>query len=368
MKINNELRKLKFILLIPAGGLLVKVAALSPNIVEKLYSRGFYKVISQVISFFPSCFPFSLGEWGIAVLVIGLLASVFYCIFRIVKEKSNRLRIIANSILNLLVFCSVLYFSSVITFDLNYQRHTFSHISGLEVRPSSVNDLYETCRKIMANTNEARKKIKEDSNGVMKLSHSVSSTLKSAPKGYNIESKRYPELGGYYSIPKKVFFSKVLSMMGIQGIHNPFTQEANINVDMPVSFIPSTACHEMAHQRGFAREDEANFIAYLTCCRNPGPDFIYSGDLMALIYSMNALYDSDYKKWEQLQKGYSAGVIRDFKAYNRYWHRYEGPVQKANDAVNNAYLKANNQKDGTKSYGRMVDLLIAKYRKDGLND
>ncbi len=368
MKINKELSKIKFILLIPAGVLLVKAAALSPDISEKLYSRGFYKAISQIISFFPSCFPFSLGELGIIVLGIGLLASVFFCVLRIVKEKSNRLRIIVNSILNLLVICSVLYFSSVITFDLNYQRYTFSRISGLEVRPSTVNDLYETCRKIIANTNEARKKIKEDSNGVMKLSHSVSSTLKNAIKGYAIESRHYPELGGHYSIPKKVFFSKVLSMMGIQGIHNPFTQEANINVDMPVSFIPSTACHEMAHQRGFAREDEANFIAYLTCCRNPDPDFIYSGNLMALIYSMNALYAADYGKWEQLQKEYNSGVIRDYRAYNRYWHGYEGPVQKVNDAVNNAYLKANNQKDGIKSYGRMVDLLIAKYRKDGLKD
>ncbi|HPW41948.1 MAG TPA: DUF3810 family protein, partial [Bacillota bacterium] len=30
---------------------------------------------------------------------------------------------------------------------------------------------------------------------------------------------------------------------------------------------------------------------------------------------------------------------------------------------NDKYLKANNQKDGVKSYGRMVDLLIAEHRK-----
>jgi hypothetical protein len=32
------------------------------------------------------------------------------------------------------------------------------------------------------------------------------------------------------------------------------------------------------------------------------------------------------------------------------------------DAVNNTYLKSNNQEDGVKSYGRMVDLLLAERR------
>ena len=32
------------------------------------------------------------------------------------------------------------------------------------------------------------------------------------------------------------------------------------------------------------------------------------------------------------------------------------------DKVNDAYLKANDQADGTKSYGRVVDLLLAEYK------
>ena len=32
--------------------------------------------------------------------------------------------------------------------------------------------------------------------------------------------------------------------------------------------------------------------------------------------------------------------------------------------VNNAYLKANRQYDGVKSYGRVVDLLLAEWREE----
>ena len=45
-----------------------------------------------------------------------------------------------------------------------------------------------------------------------------------------------------------------------------------------------------------------------------------------------------------------------------HWAQYEGPVQEASNAANDAYLKANNQSDGMRSYGRMVDLLLAEQR------
>jgi 3-mercaptopyruvate sulfurtransferase SseA len=42
-----------------------------------------------------------------------------------------------------------------------------------------------------------------------------------------------------------------------------------------------------------------------------------------------------------------------------YWKRFEGPVEQASTQINNAYLQANLQKDGVRSYGRMLDLVLA---------
>jgi hypothetical protein len=65
----------------------------------------------------------------------------------------------------------------------------------------------------------------------------------------------------------------------------------------------------------------------------------------------------------KLSKNYSEGVRHDLTELNEFWEQYEGPVERTSNRINNTYLKANNQKDGVHSYGRMVDLLIAEHRQ-----
>ena len=39
--------------------------------------------------------------------------------------------------------------------------------------------------------------------------------------------------------------------------------------------------------------------------------------------------------------------------------RFTGPLQQAGSAINNAYIKSTGQPEGVRSYGRVVDLLLA---------
>ena len=64
------------------------------------------------------------------------------------------------------------------------------------------------------------------------------------------------------------------------------------------------------------------------------------------------------------RKGKSDALRRDIRSNNAYWKRYETPVSEVSDRVNDAYLKANGQENGLRSYGRMVDLLLAYYRDE----
>lgn len=154
-----------------------------------------------------------------------------------------------------------------------------------------------------------------------------------------------------------------MSYTGITGIYIPYTGEANVNINSTDFMLPSTVAHEMAHQRGFAREDEANYIAYLTCSMHPDRDFQYSGVMLALIYSMNALAENDIEAYKVLRSKYSEGVKNDLRYDAEFWAKYEGKTQEISNNVNNTYLKSNGQKDGVQSYGRMVDLLIAEYKE-----
>jgi hypothetical protein len=135
-----------------------------------------------------------------------------------------------------------------------------------------------------------------------------------------------------------------------------------VNVDIPPYQIPATMLHELVHLRGFMREDEANFISYLSCINSDFEDFAYSGTMLALTYSMNALYAEDPDAYAILRDTYSQEVRNDMIYSWNYWKNFDTKVAEVSNNINDAYLKANNQEDGVKSYGRMVDLLLAYYR------
>jgi len=151
-------------------------------------------------------------------------------------------------------------------------------------------------------------------------------------------------------------------MMNIAGIYVPFTFEATFNADMPHANIPHTMLHELAHFKGFMREDEANFIAYLASREMDSPAFRYSGVMLALIHTGNALFAADRDLYFELSGGLNDGVWRDFDYNRAYWQQFEGRVAEVATAMNDVYLRHNRQEDGVRSYGRMVDLLLADYR------
>jgi hypothetical protein len=68
-----------------------------------------------------------------------------------------------------------------------------------------------------------------------------------------------------------------MARAGISGIFIPFTGEPHYDAHQPASSLPFTLAHEMAHQRGFAFESEANFVAAVVCLRSDHPYIRHSG-------------------------------------------------------------------------------------------
>ena len=362
MKTIARYRKLILFLLLPIGMLLMYASSNVPHIVEGVYSTSFYRFLGQIISNVTGILPFSVGELAVVCFVFFIIYYLTRTILILLKPTANRKKTVTGFISNIFAAAGVIYFSFVLVWGLNYSRQPFSVIGRLEVRPASVNELAEMCEELIKTTNQLRTRIREDQAGVMILADSKHESLKRAFKGFEYASAAYPELGGSFGRPKPVFLSELMCYTGITGIYFPFTAEANVNMSNTASMLPATTCHEMAHQRGFAREDEANFIAYLTCKVHPDADYQYSGHLLALIHSMNALRSYDADRARSLGTKYSEGVRRDLRDIDLFWQKYEGPVEKISTSINNAYLKANMQNDGVYSYDRMVDLLLAEYR------
>ena len=351
------------IFLLPLGILLTQLSRMFPNLIEKFYSSLFYKIIANILSSITGFLPFSLAELIIVSFAFFLLWYISKTVLNLYKCKYKRLEILKNTFVNILFVLGVIYFSFQILWGFNYQRLTLNKIFQLNVRPSSSTELALLCENLINSSNSLRKKINENQDGVMELPYNKKYALKTAHLGYDKASLEYIQLKGNYGRPKAIFLSSPMSYTGITGFYFPFTNEANINMAQPDSFLPFTTAHEMAHQRGFAKEDEANYIAYIVCINHSDINFQYSGTFAALSYSFNALQKNDPKKYKQLILTCSTGVLNDFRYNQKFWDLYSGPIDKISDKVNDTYLKSQNQQSGTKSYGAMVDLLLAAYRK-----
>jgi len=385
------LRKRNMLLLLaPLGLLLTRWAKSSADVAEKVFATGIYKYLSQGMSFLTGWIPFSLMELIIIVGPVTVLVLIIRQIVRVFKVKKpacamsqyhrdimevqsvaeQRITLIVTMLQNLLCLAAVIYFGYVLLCGVNYHRYPVAYHLGLTVENSTVEELAGLYTELADKATELRTQLTtEDERGVYVLPYSERQLGKEAKKAYQEFSKEYPVFGGMYPVPKHVFFSRLMSWTEITGVFTPWTMEANVNIDISPYSIGSTMCHELAHLRGFMREDEANYISYRACMASDSLDLQYSGNMLALIHTGNALYRQDADRYFELYYAHiSPQVSYDLAANNEYWDQFEKPVVgettvgEIADKVNDAYLKANDQEDGTKSYGRVVDLLLAEYK------
>jgi hypothetical protein len=361
--LNRKLSKrYLLIFLLPLGWFLNNISMTFSHATEKYYSNGIYKVISRLIGIVLGWIPFSTAEILLPVLILTVLWRLGVLIKRIIRNRRDGWILLRNYLLNGLVVISLIYFSFIILWGLNYNRMSYSQITGLEIRPSSTEELIELTEALLDDVNTLRQGIEENESGVMIPFGGSKGGFARYAAGYKAAAQFVPELQGVYSRPKPLLFSPIIAYTNIWGIYSPFTVESNVNMKIPTPMLLSTMMHEIAHQAGFAREDEANYIAYLTCSLHPDIDFQYAGALFAVSYTMNAVYGQDKDAYRHLYERLDEGVKRDLAENAKYHEKYDGPIREAFSKSNDVYLKANNQKDGERSYGRMVDLLLAQYR------
>ena len=295
------------ILLIPLGIFFTEWAKNNVEVAEHVFARGIYRVCSQVVAVLTGWIPFSLAELIVAVGPIVIVALLIRQIVRAVhvkpanaeetedKENSGvgeqRFLLLMTAVQNLLCLVAVIFFVYVIGCGVNYHRYSANAYLGLEVRESSVEELSGLLIEIAQETAKLRNQLTtEDEKGVYVLPMSVRKLGKEAKRAYQNLAVQYPIFGGKYPAPKPVTASRLMSHTEITGVFTCWTMEANVNVDISPYSIGSTMCHELAHLRGFMREDEANYISILACRASDCVDLQYSGNMLALIYVCNALY------------------------------------------------------------------------------
>ncbi len=346
-------------ILLGAGGL---IAARYLSGFADFYGFSIYPVIVNIFGRISDIFPFSLGEIIVIAAVLILLAGIVYFIVQLIRRKGRRKRFLFSSAATLLTALSTVLFIFTYSCGINYQRKPFSAFSGLTVEKYSKEQVCEVLLYVIGEVNRLSEEVELDENGLCIVPDDITKRTAAA---MNKLSESYPALKSYYPDAKPVMLSELMCYGQIVGIFSSFSMEANFNTMDTTENMGHTICHELSHMSGFMREDEANFISYLAC-RDSGDTYLaYSGSFAAMIYLLNAYYPEASR--EEYAFVYSlipecARIQNQERAV--FWDKYDTDFGEAAEAINDVYLKINDQTDGTKSYGRVVDLLIADYYKN----
>ncbi len=350
-------------LLLLVAGLALRLTAPRFAVVRDAYAGTFYPLLARGLGALTGWVPFSLAEMGALVLAIGVLSSATSAVWHLVTGQRGLRNVAARGVVNLLALAGFGYGGTMLLWGGNYFRTPFAAEMLYDASPASALELRDLGRELVEAANETRGEVLEEA-GVMRLGDPPAHALGRARLGFERAAQSYePLTRGYAGRAKRSFLSSTgLAYLGLSGVFVPFTGEPTVNGLIPDASLPFTACHEIAHQMGYAREDEASFVGFLACKRHPDPDYRYSGYLAAARYVLAALREVSPEEHSALLERFRPEVRRDLAALRAFWERYESPVEEIGTRVNDLYLKAQGQATGTRSYGEMVDLLVAHRR------
>lgn len=308
------------------------------------YAHYIYPVLVLVIGGFFGLFPFSAVEIGLYLLLFVILVSIIKMIRQPVVLLIRGFFLV-----------SLLLFLYNLNCGVNYHAMSFSEYAGIETGTYSEDELRQLCEYLVQRINETETQ--------KRYADHKSEWIREGVTAMKTVGEEFPSLSGFYPRPKPVLVSWILSVQQLSGIYAPFTIEANYNSAMTDYHIPHTICHELSHLKGFMREDEANFIGYLACISSDDPAFQYSGYLTGFVYAGNALAKVNREAYYEIYQQLVEPVREDLRQNNEFWAKYEGRVAEVSTQWNDTYLKMNRQTDGVRSYGRMVDLMLAYDKK-----
>ncbi|MDT0557187.1 DUF3810 domain-containing protein [Ichthyenterobacterium sp. W332] len=353
-------KRLKIIL---AFGLVAQIIGLRflkyfPEFVETVYSNGIYKWISQLMHYAFGWLPFSFGDLFYTVGGILIIRWLILHRKRIFKDT-------VNWSIDILSTISILYFAFHALWAFNYYRLPLHQSLQLKATYSTESLMHVT-QNLIDRTNSIHNSLSLSDTLKIEYNFDKTELLNKVPLGYQELSKQYSHLAYNTKSIKRSLYSIPLTYMGFSGYLNPFTNEAQIDGLIPGFKYPSTASHEVAHQLGYAAENEANFIGSLAAIHHPDIYFRYSGYAFALNHCLGELYKRAPKQYDKFIEQINTGVLKNYNDVSLFWERYKNPLEPLFKTTYSGFLKANNQSAGIKSYSYVVALYVNYFEQSKL--
>lgn len=323
-----------------------------PEAVERYYSQQLYPIISSAQRCISSFFPFAIGDFLYALLIMYVLKTIVIFISRQKKTKKDYTAFGFKCV----NFLLITYISFKLLWGLNYARPRINKQLQISNKPYQKEQLLKLNVFFLQKLNALGKAVDSNFNYTPKELEDIAATA------YNQLAQTKPFFSYKYNTVKPVTSSWLVSKTGIEGYYNPLSGEANINQRLPNFVLPFVTCHEIAHQLGVAKEDEANLVGYLTAIHSNNVQFQYSAYynmLRYVLFEIRMKYPEDYN--DTIAK-IPNSILQKFKIEKEFWAKYNGAMSVYMGKTFDKILKLNNQQKGIKSYQDIV-LWLVNYHK-----
>ncbi len=349
----NKKSKIILAILLPLQIIFIRLLAGNEWLIESWYSRGIYPYISRIMRWSLGILPFSFGDVLYTLLVI-------FSIRWLIKRFKTRFKKPKEWIVEMFASLSIVYFCFHLFWGFNYYRLPLHQSLDID-NEYSTEELVLLTEKLIEESNKIHREIVQNDSVKVDIPYSKAEIFDVTVEGFDHIETNFPELTYTGRSLKRSLFSWPLTYMGFNGYLNPLTAEAQVNTTILAFKIPTTASHEVGHQLGFAKENEANFIACLVTINHPDPYFRYCGFTFALRYCLAELFRRDRELGEKLIKTLNPGILKNYQEVEDFWLQHQNPFEPMFQAFYNRFLMANNQQEGLRSYSYVVALLVNYY-------
>ncbi len=345
------------LLLIPQY-IIVKWLAHYPEFVESYYSNGLYPFIAKIFRYTLGWLPFSFGDLIYAFAII-------YAIRWLYKNRKRLRKDTKQWFIDVFAVVSLFYFAFHLCWGLNYYRLPLHKNLNLS-HDYSTEQLVSVTKKLIEKSNTYHLKITNNDTVKVDIPYSKSDVFKITQNGYDNLKQVFPHLEYQPKSVKKSLFSYPLTYMGFSGYLNPLTNEAQVDAIIPIYKFPTTTAHEIAHQLGYAAENEANFIGALATINNDDIYFKYTGYTFGLRFCLNEIYRRDEALYETIVETVNKGILKNYKEVRDFWEAHQNPTEPLFKLFYSNFLKANSQEKGMESYSYVVALLVNYFENESL--
>lgn len=341
--------------------ILVKIASFYPYWIETHYSLRIYPGMAAALRFMFGWMPFSFGDLFYGFLIVILIIRTLR-FFKILFTRRAGPGYVKQTFLNTGFIIIVVYVSFNFLWGMNYDRLGIAQQLNLEMKKYSLPEL-DTLVAVLEDRLNFYAKLAGEPN--RDSFYDKQNLFHESAFAYQLATKKYSFLRYRPASVKPSIFSYAGNVLGFDGYYNPFSGEAQVNTTIPVFLRPFVTCHEIGHQVGYAKENEANFAGFLACRLHPSPVFRYSVYFDMFNYAIRELHRKDSLLAKQYISNLDTQVKKDYAEVRRFYRKYENPIEPLITWSYGNYLKANNQPAGRETYSQVVAFLIAYQRKYG---